>query len=117
MVLIQFGTMIVDRALYLRKTLLGKCAFQVILVLGTHFWLFFILPGVTERRFNLNYVAQIWYLVKCIYFGLSAYQIKCGYPNRILGNFLTKSFNLVNLVLFKGNTLFPRAATISDLKS
>lgn len=49
MLLIQFGTMIVDRALYLRKTLLGKCVFQVVLVFGIHFWMFFILPGVTER--------------------------------------------------------------------
>jgi hypothetical protein len=49
MILIQFGTMVVDRALYLKKTVLGKVIFQVILVFGIHFWMFFILPGVTER--------------------------------------------------------------------
>lgn len=49
MVLIQFGTMVVDRALYLRKTVMGKVVFQVILVFGIHFWMFFILPGVTDR--------------------------------------------------------------------
>ncbi|KAL4646317.1 piezo-type mechanosensitive ion channel component 2-like [Arapaima gigas] len=107
MLLIQFGTMVVDRALYLRKTLLGKCIFQVILVFGIHFWMFFILPGVTERRFNRNHVAQLWYFVKCIYFGLSAYQIKCGYPNRVLGNFLTKNYNYINLFLFQGFRLIP----------
>ncbi|XP_030590436.1 piezo-type mechanosensitive ion channel component 2 [Archocentrus centrarchus] len=107
MLLIQFGTMIVDRALYLKKSLLGKCVFQVVLVFGIHFWMFFILPGVTERRFNRNPVAQLWYFVKCIYFGLSAYQIKCGYPNRILGNFLTKNYNYLNLFLFQGFRLVP----------
>uniref|UniRef100_A0A4W6BTH3 Piezo-type mechanosensitive ion channel component n=1 Tax=Lates calcarifer TaxID=8187 RepID=A0A4W6BTH3_LATCA len=107
MLLIQFGTMIVDRALYLKKSLLGKCVFQVVLVFGIHFWMFFILPGVTERRFNRNPVAQLWYFVKCIYFGLSAYQIKCGYPNRILGNFLTKHYNYLNLFLFQGFRLVP----------
>ncbi|XP_055280014.1 piezo-type mechanosensitive ion channel component 2-like [Moschus berezovskii] len=107
MVLVQFGTMLVDRALYLRKAVLGKCAFQLLLVLGTHFWLFFILPGVTRRRFNLNHVAQTWYLVKCIYFGLSAYQIRHGYPNWILGNCLTKNFSLINLILFKGFRVVP----------
>ncbi|XP_043104872.1 piezo-type mechanosensitive ion channel component 2 [Puntigrus tetrazona] len=107
MLLIQFSTMIVDRALYLRKTLLGKCIFQVVLVFGIHFWMFFILPGVTERRFNRNRVAQLWYFVKCIYFGLSAYQIKCGYPNRVLGNFLTKNHNYFNLFLFQGFRLVP----------
>lgn len=49
MVLVQFGMMLVDRALYLRKAVLGKCAFQILLVLGTHLWLFFILPGITMR--------------------------------------------------------------------
>ncbi|TKS77326.1 Piezo-type mechanosensitive ion channel component 2 [Collichthys lucidus] len=107
MLLMQFGTMIVDRALYLQKSLLGKCVFQVVLVFGIHFWMFFILPGVTERRFNKNHIAQLWYFVKCIYFGLSAYQIKCGYPNRILGNFLTKNYNYLNLFLFQGFRLVP----------
>ncbi|XP_067856810.1 piezo-type mechanosensitive ion channel component 2 isoform X2 [Heptranchias perlo] len=107
MLLIQFATMVVDRALYLRKTVLGKVVFQVVLVLGIHFWMFFILPGVTERRFNQNPVAQLWYFVKCVYFGLSAYQIKCGYPNRVLGNFLTKSYNYLNLFLFQGFRLVP----------
>ncbi|XP_068788263.1 piezo-type mechanosensitive ion channel component 2 isoform X7 [Struthio camelus] len=107
MVLIQFGTMVVDRALYLKKTVMGKVIFQVILVFGIHFWMFFILPGVTERKFSHNTVAQLWYFVKCVYFGLSAYQIRCGYPTRVLGNFLTKSYNYVNLFLFQGFRLVP----------
>ncbi|XP_048873648.1 piezo-type mechanosensitive ion channel component 2 isoform X2 [Brienomyrus brachyistius] len=85
----------------------GYWAFGVVLVFGIHFWMFFILPGVTERRFNRNHVAQLWYFVKCIYFGLSAYQIKCGYPNRVLGNFLTKNYNYINLFLFQGFRLIP----------
>ncbi|CAM4586729.1 unnamed protein product [Leuciscus chuanchicus] len=107
MVLIQFGTMVVDRALYLRKTVMGKVIFQVLLVFGIHFWMFFILPAITDRRFSQNTIAQLWYFVKCIYFGLSAYQIRCGYPTRILGNFLTKSYNYLNLFLFQGFRLIP----------
>ncbi|XP_047198071.1 piezo-type mechanosensitive ion channel component 2 [Hippoglossus stenolepis] len=107
MVLIQFGTMVVDRALYLRKSVVGKVIFQALLVFGIHFWMFFILPGVTNKRFSENTVAQMWYFVKCIYFGLSAYQIRCGYPTRVLGNFLTKSHNYVNLFLFQGFRLVP----------
>lgn len=59
-------------------------------------------PLAPCRRFSENLVAQMWYFVKCIYFGLSAYQIRCGYPTRVLGNFLTKSYNYVNLFLFQG---------------
>lgn len=68
MLLIQFGTMIVDRALYLKKSLLGKCVFQVVLVFGIHFWMFFILPGVTERyliysiHYEKTYDLYIWSL-------------------------------------------------------
>ncbi|NXN14033.1 PIEZ1 protein, partial [Indicator maculatus] len=107
MLLIQFTTMVIDRALYLRKTVLGKLIFQVILVFSIHLWMFFILPAVTERLFNLNMVAQLWYFVKCIYFALSAYQIRCGYPTCILGNFLTKKYNHLNLFLFQGFRLVP----------
>ncbi|KAI1889925.1 hypothetical protein AGOR_G00167930 [Albula goreensis] len=107
MLLIQFSTMIIDRALYLRKTVLGKLFFQVILVFGIHLWMFFILPAVTERMFSQNPVAQLWYFVKCIYFALSAYQIRCGYPTRVLGNFLTKTYNHLNLFLFQGFRLVP----------
>ncbi|XP_036780134.2 piezo-type mechanosensitive ion channel component 1 isoform X4 [Manis pentadactyla] len=107
MLLIQFSTMVVDRALYLRKTVLGKLAFQVVLVLAIHLWMFFVLPAVTERMFSQNAVAQLWYFVKCIYFALSAYQIRCGYPTRILGNFLTKKYNHLNLFLFQGFRLVP----------
>ena len=41
--------MVIDRALYLRKTVVGKLIFQVLLVFGIHFWMFFILPSVTDR--------------------------------------------------------------------
>lgn len=70
MVLIQFGTMVVDRALYLKKTVMGKVIFQVILVFGIHFWMFFILPGVTERYnpYNQTIWVQYWCSTKLFVF-------------------------------------------------
>ncbi|CAF0761239.1 unnamed protein product, partial [Brachionus calyciflorus] len=105
--LIQFILMIVDRALYLRKNRVGKFIFQLILVLFVHIWVFFVLPYITKLKFVDNKAVQIWYFVRCIYFGYSSRQIRCGYPTRILGNFLTKSYSYVNLVLFKGFLLVP----------
>ncbi|XP_076448756.1 piezo-type mechanosensitive ion channel component 1-like [Babylonia areolata] len=107
MLLTQFVLIVIDRALFLRKNVMGKCIFQILLVILIHIWMFFVLPKVTSRSFFDNIPAQLWYFVKCIYFALSAYQIRCGYPTRILGNFLTKKYNYVNLFAFKGFLAIP----------
>ncbi|GFO30477.1 piezo-type mechanosensitive ion channel component [Plakobranchus ocellatus] len=107
MLILQFIFIVIDRGLFLRKNVLGKFIFQLCLVIGIHLWMFFLLPLITERSFFTNRAAQLWYFIKCIYFGLSAYQIRCGYPTRILGNFLTKSYGILNMILFKGFLAIP----------
>lgn len=107
MLVTQFILIVIDRALYLRKNILGKFIFQILLVILIHVWLFFVLPYVTKRKFSENVPAQMFYFFKCLYFGLSAYQIRSSYPTRILGNFLTKKYNYINLFLFKGFLAIP----------
>ncbi|XP_071635421.1 piezo-type mechanosensitive ion channel component isoform X5 [Temnothorax longispinosus] len=107
MLLLQFALIVIDRALFLRKSIVGKLIFQYCLVFGIHLWMFFILPSVTDRQFNDNIFPQIWYMVKCFYLLLAAYQLRQGYPTRILGNFLCKKYSIVNYVLFKGFMLIP----------
>ncbi|XP_050458271.1 piezo-type mechanosensitive ion channel component isoform X5 [Cataglyphis hispanica] len=107
MLLLQFALIVIDRALFLRKYIAGKLIFQYCLVFGVHLWMFFILPSVTERQFNDNLAPQIWYMVKCFYLLLAAYQLRQGYPTRILGNFLCKKYSIINYVLFKGFMLVP----------
>ncbi|XP_015127425.1 piezo-type mechanosensitive ion channel component isoform X5 [Diachasma alloeum] len=101
MLLLQFALIVVDRALFLRKWILGKLVFQYFLIFGVHVWMFFILPSITERQFNDRLPPQIWYMVKCFYLLLAAYQLRLGYPTRILGNFLCKKYNIINYALFK----------------
>ncbi|XP_050433590.1 piezo-type mechanosensitive ion channel component isoform X6 [Adelges cooleyi] len=107
MLALQFALITVDRLLYLRKYILGKILFQFVLIIGSHIWMFFILPGVTERQFNAVIPPQVWYMVKCFYLLLSAYQIRSGYPTRILGNVLCKNYNYINMILFKLFMLCP----------
>ncbi|XP_038069758.1 piezo-type mechanosensitive ion channel component 1-like isoform X2 [Patiria miniata] len=100
--LLQFVLMVIDRAIYLRKAVVAKFIFLIVVIISVHVWMFFLLPEINNNRFTSNVPAQIWYFVKCIYFGLSAYQIRCGYPTRILGNCLCKRYNYINLFLFYG---------------
>ncbi|XP_071959086.1 piezo-type mechanosensitive ion channel component 1-like [Antedon mediterranea] len=107
LLLFQFVLILVDRAIYLKKDVNAKFIFLILLVVAIHGWLFFLLPWMSNREFTDNTPAQIFYFFKCLYFGLSAYQIRCGYPTRILGNFLTKTYNYVSLFLFYGWQLIP----------
>ncbi|XP_014677335.1 PREDICTED: piezo-type mechanosensitive ion channel component 1-like [Priapulus caudatus] len=107
MLIAQFALIIVDRGIFLRKNVNAKLIYQFVLIVVVHVWMFFVLPAMTERLFVNNLPAKLWYLVKCGYFVLSAYQIRSGYPTRILGNFLTKSYNYVNLIAFKVFVLIP----------
>ncbi|XP_024082959.1 piezo-type mechanosensitive ion channel component 1 isoform X5 [Cimex lectularius] len=101
MLILQFSLIIIDRTLYLRKYILGKIVYQYIIIFGIHVWMFAILPYVTQRPFNSTTPPMLWYMCKCFYLLLSAYQIRCGYPTRIFGNFLCKSYNYINYILFK----------------
>ncbi|KAK9887392.1 hypothetical protein WA026_022330 [Henosepilachna vigintioctopunctata] len=101
MLIIQFMLIIIDRGIYLRKNLVLKIIFQYFLVIFLHIWLFVLYPTITERSFNSVIPPQMYYMIKCFYLLLSAYQIRCGYPTRILGNFLCKGYNYVNMGLFR----------------
>uniref|UniRef100_A0A5S6R6C3 Piezo-type mechanosensitive ion channel component n=1 Tax=Trichuris muris TaxID=70415 RepID=A0A5S6R6C3_TRIMR len=99
--------MVIDRAIYLRKSVIAKLCFQYFLVLGTHVWIFFILPAITGRVSTKNVPAMLWYLVKSVYLLISAVQIRNGYPSRSLSNFLTKHYSFLSYCLFTGYRSVP----------
>ncbi|XP_028128459.1 piezo-type mechanosensitive ion channel component isoform X5 [Diabrotica virgifera virgifera] len=107
MLIFQFMLIIIDRGIYLRKNILGKIIFQFLQIIILHVWLFILFPIITKSACNTLLPPQIYYIAKCSYLLLSAYQIRCGYPTRILGNFLCKGYGYINMFLFKGFMLVP----------
>ncbi|KAK5645923.1 hypothetical protein RI129_004387 [Pyrocoelia pectoralis] len=101
MLIIQFLLIIIDRAIFLRKHLFAKIIFQFLQIVFLHLWLFILYPFITDRICNSAVSAQIFYMVKCFYLLLSAYQIRSGYPSRVSGNFICRSYSYFNLSLYK----------------
>lgn len=100
MLFVQFLLIMIDRILYLRKSMIGKIIFQIFSTIVLHIWLFVLLPYSTSRMFMDMPAAVSFYIIKCIYLLLSAYQIRSGFPANTSGNFLTKKYHLLNYICF-----------------
>ncbi|CEF59932.1 Piezo family-containing protein [Strongyloides ratti] len=92
---------VIDRALYLRKAIYCKFIYQIVSILFIHIWLFFVLPKITSISPSMNVAGKLLYIVKGIYFIISAWQIRNAYPKMCMGNYITHNYNLHNMVFFK----------------
>lgn len=107
MLLCQFLVVIMDRGIFLYRNVHFKLVLHVVLVLAVHGWIFFAVPGMTMVPFGHNAAAIVFYLLKCCYFTVSAYQIRAGYPRQVLGNFLAQGYTLCNKIAYKCYMLTP----------
>ncbi|XP_076272842.1 piezo-type mechanosensitive ion channel component-like isoform X2 [Rhynchophorus ferrugineus] len=94
-----FGLMVFDRWIYKGRRRFVKILFHFFQVIAFHIWFFVLYPMVTQKTFNRTPPVQVFYVLKCLYFLFSAYQIRNGYP-------LLTSFHC----LWSGYTLFHRFA-------
>ncbi|PAA72971.1 hypothetical protein BOX15_Mlig016368g1 [Macrostomum lignano] len=105
---VQFTMLLVDRGLFLTRSRRGKFFFHLLHVTLLHVYLKFILPYMTSADYvSRSWVIKMFYASKCVYFALSAYQILSGYPSRVLGNFICKRQNYLNLFSFKIYLIIP----------
>lgn len=98
---IQFAMIIVDRVLYLRRSMTGMVTFHVFIIIYVHAWMFLAFPLFTGRSLRSAILPTFFYVVKYVFLLMSAYQIRCGFPTRIMGNFLMKRSDIVSMIAHK----------------
>ncbi|KAI6204153.1 Piezo-type mechanosensitive ion channel component 2 [Aphelenchoides besseyi] len=99
--------LVIDRALYLRKAVFWKLIYQLVTVVCLHVWIFIGLVVTTETPAAQNSPAGFFYVVKCMYLIVSAWQIRNGYPQRCTGNLLCQAYGLPNYILYNVYLLAP----------
>eukprot|EP00731_Ephydatia_muelleri_P026181 Em0018g281a len=113
--LLQFLSMLIDRAIYLRHSIKAKFIFHVFLLLIWHVWLFFVLPAITVQTFSTNVPAQFIYFFKCFYFITSSLQIILDYPVQGVGWFLRHTYNTVSSTLFTVYKIIPLLPELREM--
>ena len=96
-ILIMFIFSLLDRLAYLTKNVTLKLFHYVIQVILVHLWLIIISPSIfgISHKFSNNTPAKVFYFFRWAYWLLSAYQIKCSFPVRVLGNCFSKKYNKI----------------------
>lgn len=73
--MVQFGLIILERVIYLFRSLLAKLILQYFLLLSIHIILFFYIPQTIQRPFLSSPGLVLFYLIKAIYFYYSGLQV------------------------------------------
>ncbi|KAL1505850.1 hypothetical protein ABEB36_005313 [Hypothenemus hampei] len=100
-IILYMCLMLIDRAVYLKRNRFGKMVFHHFQVFFIHFFFFVIHPLMINAKFRDSLVLQIFYILKCIYFLFSAYQIRSGYPTLISYHYLWHGYTMVHSFGYK----------------
>ena len=96
----NFVLILVDRAIYVSKSVKAKLVMQFVTVIAFSIWIFFVLPPSNGAPFSSLQGLQVWFLTKTIYWYFSAKQIKMGFPDVRLANFFLRNHSQLNNYAF-----------------
>lgn len=113
--LVQFLLIILDRVIYLFKATLLKIFLQYTLLGSTMALYFWVWPHSIQTPFTQSPVLIISYLLFCLYFYLSALQLKHGYPYEVDEHYLTRTYNEPRPTLFNLYRAIPFAYELRTL--
>mgnify|MGYP005993317749 CR=1 FL=1 len=105
--LLQFLFIVIDRIIYLFRSVLCKVILQYVTLFYYTLLLFFILPNGQGKQFDEIWVLILFYGMKCIYWWISALQICEGYPANIQKRWMTQSYGMFHRYLFEVYLVIP----------
>ena len=82
-VFVQVGFILVERTVYLARSVLAKWVLQCLAVVYWSVVIFVQWPVMSQTGFYDNTALRVMFLYKCLYFVASAMQIRKGYPSPI----------------------------------
>eukprot|EP00002_Diphylleia_rotans_P034972 TRINITY_DN7580_c0_g2_i2.p1 TRINITY_DN7580_c0_g2~~TRINITY_DN7580_c0_g2_i2.p1 ORF type:complete len:2095 (-),score=426.44 TRINITY_DN7580_c0_g2_i2:1764-8048(-) len=95
-----FSWIVVDRIVYLYRSLRMKLAIQFFTVFLVHYLCFYAVPDIAGNPFSKNPALVVVYLIKSLYFFVSALQIYHGYPPYTGGQFLMSRYSKIWSLIF-----------------
>jgi len=93
-VIAAFFALVLDRVIYLRRSMMGKLLMQYASVLLYHYFVF------VHAEFGQRQSLRVFYVLKCVYFLVSGLQIRYGFPLYTTGQWLLRNFSLKGLIAF-----------------
>ncbi|CAH2009481.1 unnamed protein product [Acanthoscelides obtectus] len=107
-VFLHFICILIDRAIYLQRSLVLKLVYHFLHVAFVHIWMFVLIPNFINGRMAIEQPAIVaYYIFRCIYLLISAQQIRVGYPSRIWGFYCFHKCGIWNYVNIQGYLLIP----------
>eukprot|EP01134_Creolimax_fragrantissima_P002582 CFRG2582T1 len=99
----QFLLILIDRGIYLSKSLFAKAVLQIFVVIAIHGFAFFYLPLVLQGRSapGLSSPVMAWYICKCVYLYASGLQLRHGYPRYLLKGWLRGLYRQIDDMMFR----------------
>ena len=101
----MFLGLVLDRVVYLTRSMKGKLALQYASVVAYHVVIFFL----PRRKDNIRFspLAKIFYMLRCVYFLLSGLQIRNGFPKYTTAQFLLRNYNTPGIIMFEIYNFIP----------
>lgn len=98
----MFCALVMDRIVYLTRSMRGKLILQYISVIIYHVIIFYLQENIRQ-----SWLTKLFYILRCVYFLLSGLQIRNGFPTYTTAQFLLRNYTTPGIILFETYNFIP----------